>query len=372
MQPISRVTGLFLADDLEQEFQEFYLNRSENYLRKVALIIGSLFFSFIVYDSLLNSKFLVLVIIFLCRLAILALSLSFYFIPGYFLKSRAFIKITIYELLAIILFFIIVVSYESSHFLIQALANNVIILGIFFLVPNALHYKVFLSLFELIGYLIITLTIYHPPLLEFVSVFGYLSLVIFISSISSYRLSKYMRLDFMNKQYLEELSTKDALTNAYNRLKFDESLKNEIEKARRYGNAFSLIMFDIDHFKRINDESGHIFGDVVLIQIVNLVKKSIRGVDIFARWGGEEFVILLPYANCQEAAALAERLRKSISEESLKNGMVLTCSFGVTSFCCHDDENLIMERVDRALYKAKERGRNNVVSEQNLKLRSLS
>ncbi|MHB1404277.1 MAG: GGDEF domain-containing protein, partial [Desulfitobacteriaceae bacterium] len=203
---------------------------------------------------------------------------------------------------------------------------------------------------------------------EIISVFLYLSLAIFLSSISSYSLGKYKRLDFVNKQYFIELSTKDQLTNTYNRLKFNESLSSEIQLARRYVNAFSLIMFDIDHFKKLNDENGHIFGDKVLIEIANIVKESVREVDVFARWGGEEFVILLPQTNCKEASALAERLRKSIYNKSFKKEMNLTCSFGVTSFSSQDDEDSIMDRVDMALYKAKESGRNVVVTECNLQV----
>ncbi|WP_197079425.1 GGDEF domain-containing protein [Desulfosporosinus sp. I2] len=165
-----------------------------------------------------------------------------------------------------------------------------------------------------------------------------------------------------------ELSTKDPLTNAYNRLKFNEALSSELEVAKRYGNTFSLIMFDIDHFKQFNDQNGHSFGDKVLKAIANLVQESVREVDVFARWGGEEFVILLPQTHCQEASALAERLRALIYKESLKKEMDLTCSFGVTSFLSQDDQELIMERVDRALYKAKEGGRNIVVTEYNLQV----
>ncbi|HBV87269.1 MAG TPA: hypothetical protein DEF42_11615 [Desulfosporosinus sp.] len=370
---ISKLTGMFLDRDLEQEFQESYLKRSENHLRNVALILGIIFSLYIFYDFSSNSQFMVLVIILLCRLIFLGMSMLFYFKPDYFLKSFAFIKITIYELVAIALFFIIIIKYEESNFLIQAFSMNVIVLGIFFLVPNLLHYKVFLSFFALIGYLIITLTIYEPSLHEFSSAFGYLSLAIFFSSLSSYSLGKYMRLDYINKQYFKELSTKDSLTDTYNRLKFNESLRSQIEVAKRYGNSLSIIMFDIDHFKQFNDENGHIFGDMVLIKVANLVKQSVREVDVFARWGGEEFVILLPETNCQEASALAERLRKSIYNESMRNGMALTCSFGVTSFSSQDDEHLMMDRVDKALYKAKGSGRNIVVVvEDNVNLRSLS
>lgn len=345
--------------------------RSKNYFRKVALTIGILFFLFSVYDFVANSQLLVIAIIFLCRLTFLALSILFYFKPEYLLDSSAFFKITIYELVPIILFFIIILNYENPHFLSLSFAINVIILGIFFLVPNLLSYRVLLSTFTLTGFIIIALTKYHPPLLEVISVFVYFSLAILFSSIASYSLGKYMRLDFVNKQYFKELSSKDPLTNTYNRLKFNESLNSELELARRYGNIFSLIMFDIDHFKQFNDQKGHMFGDSVLIDIANLVKETVRGVDVFARWGGEEFVILLPQTHCKEASALAERLRDSIHKESLRKDMALTCSFGVTVFSSQDDENSIMDRVDRALYKAKECGRNVVVSDCNLHLKSV-
>lgn len=365
---ISKSTGMFLDKHLEEQFQKSYLNRSKNYLRKVALIIGIIFFLFSVYDFSANAQFEVFAIIFLCRLAFLALSILFYFKPDYFLKSSQFLKITIYEVILVILFFIIIIKYENPHFIIQAFAINVIILGIFFLIPNLLHYKVFLSSFTLIDFLVITLTQSQPPALEIISVVAYLSLAIFISCISSYSIGKYMRLDYVHKQFFKDLSMKDSLTNTYNRLKFNESLRSEIELARRYGSTFSLIMFDIDHFKQFNDQNGHIFGDKVLIEIANRVKESVREVDVFARWGGEEFVILLPKTLCEEVYALAERLRKLIYKESEKKGMAITCSFGVTSFCSDDDEASIMERVDKALYKAKECGRNVVVAEYDLHL----
>lgn len=133
---------------------------------------------------------------------------------------------------------------------------------------------------------------------------------------------------------------------------------------------FSFLIYDFASNRtylslRFNDENGHSFGDKVLKELACLVKESIRGMDIFARWGGEEFVILLPQTHCKEATALAERIRDTIYKDSLKKKMDLTCSFGVTSFSNQDDQELILERVDRALYKAKERGRNLVVTECN-------
>lgn len=366
-QGVFTITGMFLDKPLECQFQQSYLSLRKDYLRKIALLIGSLYFSFFVFDFISLKTFSVVITVFICRLIIVILSYLFYFKSDYFLKSSAFLKITIYELTFVLSFFTIISVYEDPSFLFQALAMNVIVLGIFFLVPNLLGNRVIVSFALLICYLGVAETKFHFPHKEIIYTFGYVSLAIVFGIIYSYSLDKYMRLDFVNKQCLIENSTKDPLTNTYNRLKFNESLISQIELAKRYENTFSLIMFDIDHFKKLNDENGHIFGDKVLIEISNLVKACVREVDIFARWGGEEFVILLPQTNCTEASALAERLRKVICKESLKKNIALTCSFGVTSFSSSgDDEHSLMDRVDMALYRAKKSGRNVVVTEYNI------
>jgi diguanylate cyclase (GGDEF) domain len=367
-QSISIWTGTFLDNSLEHRFQKLYLGLRTDYLRKISLIVGSLFLSFFIWDFISLKTFSVLVTVFVSRLGIFTLSCFFYFHSSYFLKSSAFLKITIYEFAFIVSFFIIIGVYEKPSFLFQCLAINIIVLGIYFLVPNLLINKVILSFALSACFLGIALTKFYLPLREVIYTFGYFTLSIVFSIVCSYNLDKYMRLDFVNKQCLIENSTRDPLTNAYNRLKFNQSLISHIELAKRYGNIFSLIMFDIDHFKKLNDENGHIFGDRVLIEITDLVKECVREVDIFARWGGEEFVIILPQTNCTEASALAERLRKVIWEESAKKNRMITCSFGVTSFLNdRDDIHSIMNRVDRALYRAKENGRNVVVTEDNIK-----
>ena len=120
-------------------------------------------------------------------------------------------------------------------------------------------------------------------------------------------------------------------------------------------------MYDIDHFKKINDNYGHDIGDEILIELTDLVRKSIRNIDILARWGGEEFMIITPNTDINSTKLLAERLRKEISEKDFYKVDKLTCSFGVTSFKEKDDIDSIIKRVDKALYKAKNGGRNMVV-----------
>ncbi|MGE4511711.1 MAG: diguanylate cyclase [Sulfurimonadaceae bacterium] len=161
----------------------------------------------------------------------------------------------------------------------------------------------------------------------------------------------------LREQELENKANFDKLTAIYNRQKFDFFLEKEIKKAQRYGSVFSLIMFDIDHFKKINDTYGHDVGDYVLGEIARVVKEHTRDVDIFARWGGEEFMIITN-TPLEQAQNLAQKLRVLIQNHSFNYGIRLTCSFGVTQFAAEDSEKTIAKRVDTLLYSAKNHGRN--------------
>jgi diguanylate cyclase (GGDEF)-like protein/PAS domain S-box-containing protein len=161
---------------------------------------------------------------------------------------------------------------------------------------------------------------------------------------------------------LRELSEKDYLTMIYNRRKFFELLSYEIEKARRYRRPLSLIIFDIDHFKAINDRYGHIAGDSVLKAVAAIVECVIRKNDLLARYGGEEFVILSPETDIHGASAVAEKIRSSIEEYSFECGGKITLSAGVAEWSAGDSEMNLIEKADRALYVAKNSGRNRVES----------
>ena len=150
--------------------------------------------------------------------------------------------------------------------------------------------------------------------------------------------------------------------NIYNRNKATEILEYEIKQTKRYNESFCFIILDIDDFKSLNDRYGHLVGDEMLVLLANSIKERIRETDIFARWGGEEFVLLLPNTNLDEAYILAEDLRQGI--QSLKHSEVesMTASFGITMFKNSDDQKRLFKRADSALYLAKENGRNTIIS----------
>ena len=166
--------------------------------------------------------------------------------------------------------------------------------------------------------------------------------------------TKYKKME----EELRHLSVVDVLTNAYNRRYFTQKLEEEIERARRTDGKFSLVMLDIDRFKRINDNFGHNAGDLVLKSMTEMIKNRIRKIDTLARWGGEEFVILLPDTTVNNAARLAEELRESLSQMDIPGVGRVTASFGVAGYCPGDNVDSLVNKADNMMYEAKAAGRN--------------
>lgn len=163
----------------------------------------------------------------------------------------------------------------------------------------------------------------------------------------------------MYKQELEHLTITDTLTGIGNRRYFQNKMAEECSRATRYKYPFSLILFDIDYFKQVNDEYGHNVGDEVLKEYTKLIAPMLRENDIFCRIGGEEFIILLPHVDGIAAQKIAQKLRVAI--EDSKKIIPITMSFGVTQYISGEEEESVFKRVDKALYEAKESGRNRVV-----------
>lgn len=161
-------------------------------------------------------------------------------------------------------------------------------------------------------------------------------------------------------QILEKQASTDPLTGIYNRLKLSQQVDSELKRAQRYHSELAVILFDIDHFKRINDNYGHLTGDAVLQDMARVVTKNLRDSDIFARWGGEEFMIVLPGTSVDQARTCAEKLRGIIAGHPFPVPTSVTVSLGVTGAIAEDSRETLTNRADQALYAAKENGRNRV------------
>ncbi|WP_295054246.1 diguanylate cyclase [Sulfuricurvum sp.] len=167
--------------------------------------------------------------------------------------------------------------------------------------------------------------------------------------------------DISDKKRIELLSITDPLTKLFNRHKFNEVFENMIRRRHWDENhTFGLIIADVDHFKRVNDTYGHQSGDKVLIEVAHVFSQTIRTGDILARWGGEEFVCLLPDVDMEKALYVAEKLRLAVEELHFADAGTITSSFGVSIFTPGDTQESMIHRADSSLYRAKENGRNRV------------
>ena len=194
----------------------------------------------------------------------------------------------------------------------------------------------------------------HARSLYMISAALMLLLVLFIVFTVYYRVSQ---------KKIEGMITYDFLTRALSRRAFFERLDAEFERYRRYRKPFSLIMLDIDHFKKINDKYGHTTGDLILSAIAEIITKSVRKTDHLGRYGGEEFIILLPETAAKDAVTVAENLRKVISEHNFHRAGTVTVSCGVVEihpqFMSIDE---FVNEADKKLYRAKDEGRNRVIA----------
>ena len=165
------------------------------------------------------------------------------------------------------------------------------------------------------------------------------------------------------REQLRQLAMTDQLTSLYSRHFLAETAPREIAEAYRHGSALSLIVMDIDHFKQVNDEHGHSCGDTILKEVALTLQTKCRLEDVIVRFGGEEFVVLLPHCERDRAAEKAEKLRRAI-EQLQSNGVSVTASFGVTALGMDSQEDFdqLFSRADSALYAAKDAGRNRVVA----------
>jgi two-component system cell cycle response regulator len=187
-----------------------------------------------------------------------------------------------------------------------------------------------------------------------------------LSNIIDTALDKWTRLQQAraDNEKLEKLATVDSLTGLYNRRAVLSRLRELISLANRYKEDFSLIMLDIDHFKNVNDRYGHLAGDEVLEEIATLVRRKVRDTDIVGRYGGDEFIIILPKTALASSWVVAERLRSTVEKAEMKDSagsvFCVTVSQGLAGWERGEDATSLISRADEALYKAKAKGRNRV------------
>ena len=160
------------------------------------------------------------------------------------------------------------------------------------------------------------------------------------------------------EQQLSELANKDSLTNIFNRRKIEELCELELLRTKRYKSDLSIIFFDINNFKIINDTLGHHLGDEVLVKISNIIEKSIRSIDAIGRWGGDEFLIILPQTNLSQCKNIVSHLEKQLNELEFSKTIKVTCSFGIATYEENDTLDSLLKKADESMYQEKSHHKN--------------
>ncbi|MDL2218413.1 GGDEF domain-containing protein [Christensenellaceae bacterium OttesenSCG-928-M15] len=353
--------GEFREKPLEKQYFSIYMQSSKKSLGTVWIAIAVIYLAFGMLDMLMSADSdLWLDFLLLRAVPVLITILA----VGMMQKLRNTQIILAFVLIVCSLY---VVSYQwlvirhMDHSLAELALSYMIIIFAVAVAPNRWLYSLLFGIIVTFSFLIIIPWYFKTDTYELMGIALYLFSAVALSAIFTYHLHVSRRMHFLREQQLELSSNTDRLTKIYNRQKFDEALSLRLHLFKHGDAVFSLIMFDLDDFKLVNDEHGHLLGDKVLVNCVKMVSSMIRGNDIFARWGGEEFMLLCPHTGIEAATNLAKRLLLAVDAIDTE-GVCVTASYGVTQCTKEDTPESMVKRVDGLLYRAKSEGKNRVCS----------
>lgn len=353
--------GEFVDKKLEREFLDYDMRRCARFIGPVALTFGVIYMLFIISDYFAIEDPPSFLVILSIRVLVLIVSAAMYLavkrINDY---ANLPYLITAYEVFTIISFLVIIYQYKSLTFL-SLFSVMAIILAVY-ITPNKLVHAQITSVFLILSFFFFSAK--HIEGIEtqvLLKIIAYNIILIIFASIGTYLTSFYKRKQFADSRELLRVSITDSLTGIFNRAKFGQELNQWVDYSNKYEKPLSLVIFDIDNFKSVNDNYGHLIGDGVLQSIAAVIKKAIRHTDVFARWGGEEFVILLPGTEIHQSMEMTERMRICISKIKYDKVENITCSFGLAELQENESAESLMQRADKHLYEAKDWGKNIVV-----------
>ncbi len=342
------------------DYYAYRLEISRKYLRVMTIVISLLNLLFLWPDlTVIRDSSTRTTILFLRGFMILVLLVLFFNTRRLRTFKAYSLAVAACELMSLLVFNHVFCQYENPDFLIQTMGVIVTIIVIFY-IPGLWSYRVFVSFAAFISFFLswyLNFGFVNP--MEFSASAVYLIITIVLCSFTSWNNEAYQFKEYQARVNLEYLSSTDYLTTAVNRLKMQEEADRLIRLSKEEGFPLSLVFIDVDYIKRINDQYGHLVGDSVLANLVKIIRQYTRKNDILARWGGDEFVLLLPNIQQKNAVALSERIRKSIERSELIKGLSVTCSFGVVDL--KDSSQLLdtlISKADKLMYEGKKTGRN--------------
>ncbi len=355
--------GEFTDKDLEREFFNNDMKRYEKCVGPIAMIYGTIYMMFLIADYFAIESALGFQRIVIIRGLFLMVSALIYVaakkINNY---TQLAYLITAYEGLAVMGFLGIIDQYESLTLL--SFFSVVAITLAIYVIPNKLSYAQVISIFLSLSFFIFYANrITGMDTFMFLKLASYSFIIITYCNIGAYLTHFYKRKHFAENRELLRISITDSLTGLYNRAKFNEEFNRWATYCNDHEIPLALVVLDIDDFKRVNDSYGHLVGDQVIQNIALITKKTIRSMDIAARWGGEEFVILFPNTDIHQAREIMESMRICIQNNECGTVDRMTCSFGLASLKKNESPESLLQRADKLLYDAKAYGKNVVICE---------
>lgn len=354
--------GEFRDQALEAEFLQDSLSGSRRITAYIALLFGTILGFFVVHSYLTEAGTALFARTAPLRLAFILVSIVvFFWARSITTPKHLVLIITFYQAVICLIYLLTLQCYTSLNYF-SVIALMVITLALFLLPNRAILSQLISILFSILFFAFPIRKLAGLQSSELYRIMAYQAILLIYCSINYCWAEANKRRTFLANRELLDLSTKDPLTGIYNRKKFDDCLDEWIPYAKRYHQPLSVILFDLDNFKGINDSYGHMVGDRVLKDLAAVVRQAIRQPDIFARWGGDEFVLLLPNTDLEQAHVLAERLRTTIAGANPGGTPEeITCSFGVAQLEEGDSKQSLLSRVDDVLLGAKAKGKDRVV-----------
>jgi diguanylate cyclase (GGDEF)-like protein len=268
--------------------------------------------------------------------------------------------ITILEAASLVVFLFVLRLYETPDFMIQTLGILFSILLIF-IVPNRKGNQLALSFAGTLAYFAMAFfCIPNIALSELVASIFYALLMITLCSVAIFGNDAYALKEFTARRRLEQTSSTDFLTNAATRARLEDEARRWMSFCRRQGLPLCLVFVDVDNLKRINDQYSHAAGDAVLKRIAELMQNQLRSSDTIARWGGDEFVLLLPNVSLQNAVLLLDRVKQAVTQIEVENVGSISCSFGVVEMGPESTYQQLLADADTLMYQSKKNGKGRV------------
>ena len=352
--------GEFKNDELENIFWEGEVKKGLRLIRYMILFSSLGFLLVGAMDLIFKTDISIKMALIIARTGIFVLGVAlFNGIKKFRSNNSISIAICVFASIIYAVYFYMAFQVRPLHIL-SPTFFVILLATCLLIIPNRWIVNIFFSLVFSVLFAILVPYICDTTALEHrIIAIMYLFWNIILINVLFYNINVYKRNNFAKARQLEALANTDQLTQIHNRKSCDNIIENKCA-----GNTmFSIIMFDIDNFKRINDTYGHVAGDAVLIDITDFTRSIIRKNDILARWGGEEFLIIMLDAALSEATELAKRIQEQLTVINHDHiNQIITCSFGVTTYVEGDTVKSIIKRADQLLYLAKEYGKNRVVA----------